>query len=89
MRFSVPATAVTLFLTASWVHPAAAGAAQPMATPALPAKVPTSTPGTVDNSAAAAAARHAKRAACLKEAKVKKIVGADKNSYIKDCLAGH
>jgi len=25
----------------------------------------------------------------LKEAKAKKLVGADKNSYIKDCLAGH
>jgi hypothetical protein len=34
----------------------------------------------------AAAAKHAKRTACLKEAKAKKLVGAQKASYIKDCM---
>jgi hypothetical protein len=33
-----------------------------------------------------AAAKHAKRTACLKEAKAKKLVGADKKSFVKDCL---
>jgi hypothetical protein len=35
-----------------------------------------------------AAERHAKRTACLKEAKSKKLVGAQKTAYLKDCMAG-
>jgi hypothetical protein len=34
-----------------------------------------------------AAARHAKRTACIKEARAKKLVGAQKTAYIKDCAA--
>lgn len=34
----------------------------------------------------AAAAKHAKRTACLKEAKVKKLAGADKSAFLKDCM---
>jgi hypothetical protein len=34
-----------------------------------------------------AAAKHAKRTACLKEARTKKLVGAQKTAYIKDCTA--
>src|ERR1700679_2315619 len=34
-----------------------------------------------------AAARHAKRTACLKEAKAKKLVGAQRAAFIKDCVA--
>jgi hypothetical protein len=34
-----------------------------------------------------AAATHAKRTACRKQAKDKKLVGADKNTFIKNCLA--
>jgi hypothetical protein len=34
-----------------------------------------------------AATRHAKRAACLKEAKAKKLVGAEKTSFLKSCIA--
>jgi psiF repeat len=34
-----------------------------------------------------AAAKHAKRTACLKEAKAKKLVGADKTSFLKTCIA--
>jgi hypothetical protein len=34
-----------------------------------------------------AAAKHAKRTACLKEAKTKKLVGADKTAFIKSCIA--
>jgi hypothetical protein len=38
-----------------------------------------------------AAEKHAKRTACLKEAKDKKLVGAQKTAYLKDCIAsdGH
>jgi hypothetical protein len=34
-----------------------------------------------------AAAKHAKRTACLKNAKEKKLVGADKASFLKACIA--
>jgi hypothetical protein len=34
-----------------------------------------------------AAAKHAKRTACLKEAKTKKLVGAAKTSFVKNCVA--
>lgn len=33
------------------------------------------------------AARHAKRTACLKEAKSRKLVGAQKTAFIKECTA--
>jgi len=34
-----------------------------------------------------AAAKHAKRTACLKDAKTKKLVGAEKASFLKTCMA--
>ncbi len=34
-----------------------------------------------------AAAKHAKRTACLKDAKAKKLVGAAKTSFVKNCVA--
>jgi hypothetical protein len=34
-----------------------------------------------------AAAKHAKRTACLKDAKTKKLVGAEKTSFLKSCIA--
>jgi hypothetical protein len=34
-----------------------------------------------------AAAKHAKRTACVKSAKDKKLVGAQKSSFIKECIA--
>ena len=34
-----------------------------------------------------AAAKHAKRTACLKEAKARKLVGADKTSFLQGCIA--
>jgi hypothetical protein len=34
-----------------------------------------------------AAAKHAKRTACLKEAKAKKMLGPDKKSFLKSCMA--
>lgn len=35
----------------------------------------------------AAAKKHAKRTACLKDAKSKKLVGADKTAFLKNCIA--
>jgi hypothetical protein len=33
------------------------------------------------------AVRHAKRTACLKDAKAKKLVGADRSVFVKECIA--
>ena len=80
-------TAVTLSICVSLVGLAALGSAgdptksaSPRASPALTA--PTS-------AASEAAARHAKRTACVKQAKARKLVGAEKNSFIKNCVAAH
>jgi hypothetical protein len=35
----------------------------------------------------AAARKHAKRTACLKDARSKKLVGADKTAFLKNCIA--
>ena len=44
-------------------------------------------PAATDTTAGAeAAARHAKRMACLKQAKTKKLLGTDRNSYVKACV---
>ena len=59
----------------------------------LPPPAPAAAAGTPDAggagraSADAAAALHAKRTECLKQAKLKKLVGAQKTVYVKDCLA--
>jgi hypothetical protein len=80
MRFSSAATALWLGLL-----PVAVGfAADP------PAPAPgTSAPPTSATPAPAsdAAAKHAKRTACLKDAKAKKLVGAEKTSFINACIA--
>jgi hypothetical protein len=39
------------------------------------------------NADAAAAAKHAKLTACRKDAKTKKLVGAEKTAYLEKCLA--
>jgi hypothetical protein len=49
-----------------------------------PPPAQTSTPGTAAPSDAAE--KHIKRTACLKEAKAKKLVGEQKNAFIKNCV---
>jgi hypothetical protein len=71
------------------------------APPVLRADVPgTATPGAAAPGAAAtptsppaaapppgdAAAKHAKRTACLKDAKAKKLVGAEKTAFLRNCI---
>jgi len=89
MRFSIVAAAVCLGLA-----PVAGGLAA--APPAQLADVPAVMPATAKPSPAPAtapssdaAAKHAKRTACLKDAKTKKLVGADKTSFLKSCIAAH
>ena len=76
---------------------AAAGiAAPPVAPAAVPPTIPPTVPGAAAPAATAsagepaagdAAAKHAKRTACLKDAKSKKLVGAEKNAFVKNCTA--
>jgi hypothetical protein len=98
MRFSTAATALWLGLL-----PLAAGLAadppaqrqgdQAASTPAAAAAPPAATPAPGTPAAATpaasgdAAAKHAKRTACLKDAKAKKLVGADRTSFLNACIA--
>jgi hypothetical protein len=58
-------------------------ASQLPATVPPPAAAPTGSAATADNEAAA---RHAKRTACINQARAKKLVGAQKTAYIKGCI---
>ncbi len=52
-------------------------------TPAAAASPPAPAPAPSDD-----AEKHAKRTACLKEAKAKKLVGAEKSEFLRTCIAG-
>lgn len=74
MRLSAAAAAICLGLSVANGYADAPAADKPPA--AAPAA---STPSD-------AAAKHAKRTACLKQAKTKKLVGADKTAFLKTCI---
>jgi hypothetical protein len=85
MRFTTLAAAMCLSLLPIGGGFAAAPPAEPPAssasaaaksTPAAPA-APTSSQ---------AAAKHAKRTICLKDAKTQKLVGAEKTSFLRNCM---
>jgi hypothetical protein len=87
MRFSIVAAAACLCLmplaggfsaTPPSQRADAPGAAAPAA--AAPGSPTTAPSGD-------AAAKHAKRTACLKDAKAKKLVGPEKTSFLKNCIA--
>jgi hypothetical protein len=50
-------------------------------TPAPATATPASTAAAAD-----AAVKHAKRTACLKETKARKLLGAEKTAFLKDCI---
>ena len=86
MRCLLPAICLTLAslagsfaATSSAPHAAASSAA-----PAAPA--PSPPPSGAANPDSDAAAKHRKRTACLDQARAKKLVGAQKTAYIKDCV---
>ncbi len=84
MRAWVPTTAACLLLSAL------AGAnGPPVGTSTVPASAPSAAAGTATGTPAdnEAAAKHAKRTACLKSAKAKKLVGPQRTAFIKDCIA--
>jgi hypothetical protein len=59
-------------------------AGQPAA-PQTPASSSAATPSATQV-ANDAAAKHAKRTACLKDAKTRKLIGADKTAFLKECM---
>src|ERR1700729_4640081 len=62
-------------------------AAQPVAPQADAATVtPAATAPSPAPVASDAAAKHVKRTACLKEAKTKKLIGAEKTAFLKSCI---
>ena len=85
MRLSVAAVALAICL---WPLAGAQSIVANSSDAAAP--VPAAPPAPADASGAsadAAAARHAKRTECLKLAKAKKLLGAQKTAFIKDCIA--
>ncbi len=88
MRVSVPVTALCLSMLPLMAvlagSQAGAATATPDAPPSATAPVATAAP---TNDVPDAAAKHAKRTDCLKEARAKKLVGAAKTAYIKTCVA--
>ena len=85
MRLSAVAAALCLSLSVA----AAASAPQSAAAPAgtTPAAVSAASGTQAAAPPSDAAAKHAKRTACLKDAKAKKLLGADKTSFLKTCIA--
>jgi hypothetical protein len=84
---SVPAVALLIALAALAGGRSLAATSPPAPVPAAtahaPAPVPTATTSAADNEAAA---RHARRTACITQARAKKLVGAQKTAYIKGCI---
>ena len=78
MRLAITAV-ISFGLLASALQPAVSQPASPPAQVGDP-----STTGQSD-----AAEKHVKRTACLKDAKSKKLVGAQKTAYVKDCMAAN
>jgi hypothetical protein len=78
----VPAVVLLIALSAlagSWATESPATATPPATTSAAPA-------AGASNADNEAAARHAKRTACINQARAKKLVGAKKTTYIKGCI---
>ncbi len=83
MRSVLPTIAVFVILLSIAAN-LVRGSSDPQASP--PASVPAA-PASVPAADGDAAAKHAKRTACIKSAKAKKLVGAQKTAFIKDCIA--
>jgi hypothetical protein len=75
MRLALSASALCLSLCVLAAHPAT----PPVSTSA--ATAPSATQVAND-----AAARHAKRTNCLKEARARKLIGAEKTAFLKSCI---
>ena len=85
---SVSAVALLIALSAiagelSWAASAPPATVPPTPAAATPAPAPAGGTSSADNEAAA---RHAKRTACINQARAKKLVGAQKTAYLKSCI---
>jgi hypothetical protein len=78
MRAAFKASALCLCLSVVAIQ---ATSSQTPASSAAPSETPAATAAADD-----AAAKHAKRTACLAQAKAQKLVGAEKNAYLKSCI---
>ena len=86
MRLAFTASALSLSILVFAAQQATSQTPAPStATPASTATLAstaTSAPAAGD-----AAAKHAKRTACLKETKARKLLGAEKTAFLKDCIS--
>jgi hypothetical protein len=88
MRALVRITLTCLLSAVAATANAATAAAAAITPPAGgTAPVGSSIPASGTMSDGDAAAKHAKRTACLKEAKARKLVGEKKTAFVKDCVA--
>jgi hypothetical protein len=88
MRALLPIAALCLLFSPLGSNAASApdtASTAPAAAPPASASPAAAPPATAaDNDAAA---KHAKRTACIKKARAKKLVGDEKTAFIKDCTA--
>ena len=84
MRHSM-AGALCLTLSVIAIQASPQTAAPPPAVPAGPPTAAVATPAAIA-AADEAAAKHAKRTACLADARAKKLIGAEKSAYLKSCI---
>jgi psiF repeat len=90
MRALLPIATVCLLLLPLWTEAATPQSAPATAASTAPAAPPAAAPAGTPAATAAdndAAAKHDKRTACRKNAKAKKLVGDQKTTFIKDCVA--
>ncbi len=92
MRAFLPAILACLALgsvVSGWLIAAAVAGGSPdrpsapASAPVSAAQRPAAAPSPIDNDAPA---RHARRTACLKDAKAKKLLGAQRAAYVKNCM---
>jgi hypothetical protein len=79
-------SALGLSLLTQAAQPVTPQAAPATAAPVSAAPTPAATAPSPAPVASDAAAKHVKRTACLKEAKTKKLIGADKTAFLKSCI---
>jgi hypothetical protein len=83
---SVPAVALLIALSALAGGWSSAASDPPATAPPPPAATPPVPAGSTASADNEAAVRHAKRTACINQARAKKLVGAQKTAYIKGCI---
>jgi hypothetical protein len=82
MRLAFAASALCLISLVFAVQPATSQTSPP-STAQSPSTAPSPASAPVNGDAAA---KHAKRTACLRETKARKLVGAEKTAFLKNCI---